>query len=614
AKGCTASFSFTITQPAAAISNTASQTNVTCNGEAVGSATVVASGGTGSYTYNWLPSGGNNATATNLTAGNYSCTISDANGCSIVQNFTITQPVSTTWNGSVWSNGYPAAGTKAIINADYTSIGDLTACSLDVTGTANVTVVSGHDFVITNKVAVATTAQLTFNNNANLIQINDVVNIGKIVSKRDASMRRLDYTYWSSPIAGQFLKAFSPQTVSPPVGASRFYTLDEPTNAFVVINDPVTTEFALAKGFMIRAPNDFPTTVQTFTGVFTGVPNNGTAQIPVTATAVNLGFNMLGNPYPSPVDANLFLTQNPGTLYFWTHYSQTAASGANYATYNLLGGASAAGSNVIPNGTIQTGQGFLLKKSTAGNAIFTNAMRIGNNQGQFFRNANTIEKHRIWLNLSNASGMQNQMLLGYMTGATDGFDVDVDGKLIEASISSISSIIADVNYTIQGRPVPFTNTDIVPLHFKAATAGTYTLSIDHLDGLFLEEGQDVFLKDNLIGITHNIKQSDYTFASEAGTFAERFSIVYQNTTLGIAQPTVNPNSVVIIKDGGNIVIHSSIKALKNVTVFDLLGRVLYNSEVNYDKTFNISNIINSEQVILIKITTEDNQIITKRVL
>jgi large repetitive protein len=116
ANGCTRTQSFTITQPAA-LANTSSQTNVTCNGALTGSATVVVSGGTLGYTYSWAPSGGTAATATGLGAGTYTCTITDANGCTRTQSFTITQPVAITNTNSqtnLLCNG--ATSGSAIVN------------------------------------------------------------------------------------------------------------------------------------------------------------------------------------------------------------------------------------------------------------------------------------------------------------------------------------------------------------------------------------------------------------------------------------------------------------------------------------------------------------------
>lgn len=69
-----------------------SQTNVTCNGGNDGSATVATTGGIGPLTYLWAPSGGTGSTESTLTAGSYTVTVTDANGCTATQAFTITEP------------------------------------------------------------------------------------------------------------------------------------------------------------------------------------------------------------------------------------------------------------------------------------------------------------------------------------------------------------------------------------------------------------------------------------------------------------------------------------------------------------------------------------------
>ena len=96
ANSCTITQSVTVTQPAAITSSVSSQNNVDCNGNATGAVTITASGGTGTLTYSWAPAGGTLATATGLTAGTYSCTITDANFCMRIQTVTITQPAELT--------------------------------------------------------------------------------------------------------------------------------------------------------------------------------------------------------------------------------------------------------------------------------------------------------------------------------------------------------------------------------------------------------------------------------------------------------------------------------------------------------------------------------------
>lgn len=80
-----------VTEPALPLIATAvAQTNVSCNGNANGTATVIVTGGTGDYSYLWFPGGGTAATASGLSAGKYIVTVTDANGCKALQSFTIT--------------------------------------------------------------------------------------------------------------------------------------------------------------------------------------------------------------------------------------------------------------------------------------------------------------------------------------------------------------------------------------------------------------------------------------------------------------------------------------------------------------------------------------------
>jgi len=90
--GCTASNQVTIGQPTQVTANITATGSITCNGGNDGFATVSPSGGTGSYTFQWSPSGGTNATASSLTAGPYAVTVTDQNTCTATASVTIIQP------------------------------------------------------------------------------------------------------------------------------------------------------------------------------------------------------------------------------------------------------------------------------------------------------------------------------------------------------------------------------------------------------------------------------------------------------------------------------------------------------------------------------------------
>lgn len=89
--GCTASANVTIGEPTAMNLIATVISNVSCNSASDGSASANASGGTAPYSYSWSSSS-SGATVTNLTAGTYTVTATDANGCTATANVTVTDP------------------------------------------------------------------------------------------------------------------------------------------------------------------------------------------------------------------------------------------------------------------------------------------------------------------------------------------------------------------------------------------------------------------------------------------------------------------------------------------------------------------------------------------
>ena len=93
----------------------ATVSNVQCNGEATGTATVTPSGGTAPYSYVWPNLPGNTQTVNNLPSGTYTVTVTDANGCITTQNFTVTEPVALVSNSSVTNPILCAGGMATVI-------------------------------------------------------------------------------------------------------------------------------------------------------------------------------------------------------------------------------------------------------------------------------------------------------------------------------------------------------------------------------------------------------------------------------------------------------------------------------------------------------------------
>jgi trimeric autotransporter adhesin len=472
------------------------------------------------------------ATVGVLTSTTYFRAVVSSGGCAVAISQTITVTIATTtWSsagGGSWSNGIPNSTKAAIISYNYTSLGNgdgsLNACSLTVNNNAVVLIKAGDNVSLNGAINV-NSGSFTLESNANLIQNQDVANTGNIIVKRKTNaLKRLDYVMWSSPVNSQNLLNFSPSTLT-----NRFYTYTTITNLYNTVV-PSTTTFDAAKGYLIRVPNNMPLTPTIWTGTFTGVPRNGNYTFNLTNGGAGQRFNAVGNPYPSTIDMEQFVVDNSdaitGTLYFWRKTNSTITS-PGYCTWAGGTFVSNGESQVFdPEGIIQVGQGFIVEATATGSVVeFNNSQRVTDNANQMFRTAED-EKNRMWLNLTSQSGEFYQMALGYVSDATS--DVDrFDAKYYNDGPIALNTILNNTDYVIQGRALPFDENDTVPLSLTVTNAGTYTIAIDHLDGFFSED-QKIFIKDKMYGSYFNLKAGNFTFISEAGTFNNRFEIVYKN--------------------------------------------------------------------------------------
>lgn len=509
-------------------------------------------------------------------------------------------------------------GVEPTIEDDVTIEGtlvitdELSAKSITVAEGASCTVASGATLTVDE--AIVNNGAFVVESGANLIQNSTAVNEGTFVVKRNATIKHLDYTIWSSPVANQGLQAFSPNTLP-----NRIYTYDTIGNEWT----QATGNFVAGQGYMFRAPNVFEAPYYpgpyTYEGTFTGELNNGD----VTANFTAGTYQSLGNPYPSNISREVFHTTNAnvGTLYFWTNtYAFDSATGEyegiNWTTITRLGltvpahiPGEGGNSGMVSNGYISVGQGFVAQTVNAITSVtFNNDMRVSD-AANFFRTA-AIENHNVRLNLSSNNQYINQTLINYSNEATNEEDFGVDAKLFNYTGSALYSLISNQadSYIIQSRALPFTDSDVVALGFRAVNAGSYTISLDSFEGLF-EEGQDIFLVDNFTQVTHNLKEASYTFVSEVGEFNSRFSVVYRQDALSVTNPNLDNNWVVFAQNGQFQIATQGIE-LKEVVVFDTLGRKVYQSAAEGNAHIVVSDL--PKGVMIVQITTAENQILTKK--
>ncbi len=553
----------------------------------------------------------------------------------VIDNVTLSgkYPLRAVWNGA-WTPSAPSSTTKAIFEDSYDSEidgGSITACSCEIQSEVTVVIHENDTFDIGCE--VVNNGTLEIKNSGSLVQHYDyATNIGTIkMTRTTRNMYRWDYIYWGSPIQESLMSQI-PNVLDkryrwmPGVGAN-WYVLEviEPGHGFIT---------------RVRNVHPFNNLAQlnrTISYTFQGTPNNGLVPVNV-AWMDNFetnfeNYNLLANPYPSAISAEEFLTQNSGaidgTIYYWTSITPYSGIGSystgDYAKWNLTGGVGTNAPNDLaatpalkPDGQIVAGQGFFVR-ALANNALvnFRNSQRLITPNTQFFRTAqpevaqeSAVTKHRYWLNLTSTNGHFNQMLVGYLTGASNGIDSAYDGFSVVNNPVNLYSIVEGKSLSIQGKALPFETSDVVPLGLRITTAGTYTIAIDELDGLFAAD-QAIYIEDFITGVIHNLKTTPYIFTSASGTFESRFQIRYTNVTLGVDDLVV-PSNTVWVYGTDVMTAVSSEELLASVVVHDLLGRRLYEAK-NISAVQHVIGLKPAEQVLLVTITLGNGQVETRKV-
>jgi GEVED domain len=581
---------------------------------------------------------------------------------------TVTVTTNKVWNGSVntdwnvannWtpnvlptlteSVNIPNVANKPVIGSGVNAL----ACSINVATGSSLTINTNNSITVTNAVNVAVGGIFNIKNNASLVQVNNVVNSGNINMERIANLKLQDYCYWSSPVGNLAAGTFPLTSVSPSTPASLLFKWDTTgVNANGGEGNWVNTieNMIPGKGYIARAPVGlgYLTNATTpLTANFIGRANNGIYTIPIirgndyttlgtqgiARAATDDNWNLIGNPYPSALGVNEFLSLPAnsnivGGVRIWRHLQQptniidpfyqnftTNYFSSDYLTVNLTGMVSAPGDYKIGSG-----QGFmvLMLPGAPGSSTltFNNGMRsaaYANNQ--FFRSSsivNTIEQNRIWLDLVSDSGIANRTLVGYVTDATNEEDRLFDMFTTIKSSQNFYSLIGQNPMLIQGKALPFDANDLVPMGMKIPTSGNFTIAIATADGIFQNGNQTIYLEDKTLNTIHNLTLAPYQFTSNAGIINDRFVIRYSQNAL--AKETFNFENQVTIYVNNGLNIKSSNENIKNIEIYDVLGRTLFNQNNIGKNEVILSTLRPTENVMIVKITLQNDTVITRKVL
>ena len=556
----------------------------------------------------------------------------------VIQNGTCEEKVSgyatisiksTTWNGTSWSNSEaPNATTSAIFTGNYTTSAEgITACSCEVSSGAVLTISANSTITIQNN--IVNNGSIVVESDGNLIQINDsAVNSGVILVKRDLQFRKIErkeYNYLISPVEGGDLKTkVYRKTDGTPVNAPFTLYHTESNNKFynssgayiagrsLAVKEPALNSGALATAF------------------FEGKPFNGKIAYNLSYSGPSLGYNLVGNPYPSNLDLNVLYADNQteieSTFQFWDNtanaiYEQQGSgyTGNAYAVFNAVAGERGTGlpapgkeqQEVLvprtPNNIVKVGQGFMVKAKGTGKILnYRNYGRTAVNEGSVFYGKQSQED-RYFLKMTAPSGITSTIAMVYFAGGNNLFGTD-DSAAIPSS-DEVYSIVQGEKVAINGRST-FVNTDNIPLGTRHFVGGDYTIALGDQEGIFAN-GQSIYLKDKQTNTITNLNAGNYTFTASAGASTGRFEIIYQSDVVLVTESTFK-EELKVYRDGEDFVVKAQTKKITGVEVYDMSGRLIFSQNANNTKVV-VNGTSLSNGTYLLKIN-QGTEVYTKKIL
>lgn len=480
--------------------------------------------GSSAYVYGGYNSGG----------GNFWDGTSYISGVLIVNALptsTIFTAASGNWNTpGNWSNGVPTASLDAIIDGDAT---------VDVAAnTKDLTINSGKSVTISNGKSLTVNGSLT--NSAGVAGL-VLESGGSLIesSGAEATVKRgITANAWhfiSSPVSSAVSGIFINEFLMEHSAITNNYTYITGTSVPLV---PV-------KGYAIYADNG------AIEAVFDGNLNSGYQSYNTVYGGSNLGWNLVGNPYPSYID--------------WDASAGWTKTSVNNAIYIENGSSSwtsyvnGIGAN-LGSQYIAPCQGFFVEVSGNGVLGMNNQVRTHNTASYFKHTEETYPSVR--LQISGNSHADETVIYLY-PGSTSGFDGNADAHKLfgdEPGAAQIySSGTTPLSINALPEPVPVT------VGVRAEVSGTYTIAATEINDL-----TDIKLEDTKTGTLTPLANKAYTFNWTAGEAEERFVLHF--STIGMPEPSeVSAN---IYSYEKTVYVNLPVGVKGDITVFNLTGQVV----------------------------------------
>lgn len=414
------------------------------------------------------------------------------------------------------------------------------------------------------------------------------------------------YKYFSSPFTNATVAQYSQEiNLSAPFATLYSYTENLTSTGWQAYTSASGT-LQPGQGYALN----FGTTGTPITVSVTGIVNNGQVG-PITLYNHNQpytkGFNLVGNPYPSPINWNAAgwtKTNIDNALYFFDAGTTDQYLGT-YSSY--INGVS---SNGIASNIIAAQQGFFIHVKDGaypvqGTLAFTNTVRTNTLNPHFHKNTSTEEKPIIRLSASKQGTERADFLVIYISDdATAAFNPELDAlklKNTDPDVPNLYTTSGDGReLSIKSIAYPSAPTCITDLGLTIKFTGQVTLSAENL--VNIPSGYNVYLKDSYSGIIRNLSVNpDYSFSSEATTYNDRFKLILSSED--ISQGAFTPDSFIAYSKEGTIWInlkHNDNDMFLQLT--DITGRVVLRKQLYEKGEFSLCGV-KRDQVYIVSLIT-----------
>lgn len=396
------------------------------------------------------------------------------------------------------------------------------------------------------------------------------------------------YMYFSSPFTSarvselddeaiEFIYGYNENRLVGGVPASGWVSYDNPLNVL----SPMS-------GYAVNlGPDAGPLAVD-----ITGEVSNGDMELTVYNHdhPYTYGFNLVGNPYPSPVDWDLIdaLNSNIDNAVYYFSNSDTDQYGGTYVTY--INGISSDGkaTNIIPSM-----QGFFIHVTDGafpveGRLVMNNSVRVNDLDHPFIKSAEAEQPKFLRLSacFSTSPDKPDYTVVYFDDQATPEYDGQFDAlKLLNTDINvpSIFSVTPSASrLSINGMPPPGGQALVVPLGIVTQADGNIMFKVCAIDPSMV--AMKISLIDSVAGAKREIAlNSEYSVELKAGDYSGRFFLKFAPgvTTTVNRHAEEDPGILEATANGGilKLKITSVEGSAGYLRIFDLTGRMLHEETV-----------------------------------